>query len=291
MDRETELAYFTRLYEEGSPRDTAREEEKWNRRAESWERDYRQRGREARDSRICATVDYLQDRGLLAPERDVADLGCGPGRFAAAFARRVRSVTGFDLSEQMVAYGRRYVRERGLDNVTLLRRDFQTLDVEAEGLAGRFDLVFASLSPAAGTRAGLEKMMAMSRGHCCVITHFSGGNQLEERILAEVFHRDCPSPWTPRKCRALVNLLLLLGYCPELTYYRRRQERGVAPEADYAAGVLERYLPETERGPEAEERICAWLRRQAGADGLVPAVSDTTYARVLWDVREREAVL
>ena len=60
--------------------------QKWDRRAESWERErvHGQKGEE----RVRSTVAYLESRELLRPEYQVADIGCGPGRFAVAFAIR-----------------------------------------------------------------------------------------------------------------------------------------------------------------------------------------------------------
>lgn len=48
-------------------------------------------------------VDLMNDWRLLAPDRDVVDLGCGIGRFLVALAPKVRSVLGLDLSARMVA--------------------------------------------------------------------------------------------------------------------------------------------------------------------------------------------
>ena len=51
-------------------------------------------------------VCWLADGGLIGPDRDVLDLGCGIGRVAAALAPRCRSVLGLDVSAGMVAEAR-----------------------------------------------------------------------------------------------------------------------------------------------------------------------------------------
>ncbi len=48
-------------------------------------------------------VDWLAAEGLLAPDTDVVDFGCGFGRVAAALAGRCRSVLGVDVSAKMIA--------------------------------------------------------------------------------------------------------------------------------------------------------------------------------------------
>lgn len=50
---------------------------------------------------------WLDSAGLIAPDRDVLDLGCGVGRVAAALAPRCRTVRGVDASPGMVAEARR----------------------------------------------------------------------------------------------------------------------------------------------------------------------------------------
>jgi SAM-dependent methyltransferase len=52
-------------------------------------------------------VEWLAREGLIGPDRDVLDLGCGIGRVSAALAPRCRSVLGLDLSPKMVAEARR----------------------------------------------------------------------------------------------------------------------------------------------------------------------------------------
>ena len=52
-------------------------------------------------------VAWLAREGLIGPDRDVLDLGCGIGRVSAALAPRCRSVLGLDVSPNMVAEARR----------------------------------------------------------------------------------------------------------------------------------------------------------------------------------------
>lgn len=52
----------------------------------------------------------LDGWGLLGPDRDALDLGCGMGRFSEVLAPRLRSVLGLDLSPGMVAEAERRSR-------------------------------------------------------------------------------------------------------------------------------------------------------------------------------------
>lgn len=280
-----DLEYFLAIQESQPENRPDHSPQKWDQRAESWERE----GVQSRkgESRVRSAVDYLERRGLLCPGDRVADIGCGPGRFAVAFARRVHWVTGLDLSPKMVQYGMEYARREGVENLTLRTCDFQALHVREEGMAGAFDLVFSSLTPAIHGAAGLEKMMEMSRAYCCNITHIYHHNSLRRQIQTELFRRPPESPWGGRWFYSLFNVLLLMGYLPETSYDHQVQRRRVPPSPEYAALMMEHILPAQERGRDQQARILAWMQAHADGEGLLTETTRACYGRILWDVRVR----
>lgn len=281
----TDLAYFAAM-QESQPKDRPdHSAKKWDQRAEAWEKERREK--QKGDARVRSAVAYLEEQGLLQPDFHVADVGCGPGRFAVAFARRVRWVTGFDLSPRMIHYGLEYARREGVANLTLQALDFQTLEVEAAGLRRAFDLVFSSLTPAVHGQAGLEKMMDMSRAYCCNITHLYHRNSICRQLQEEVFGIPPVSPWGGRWFYSLFNLLLLRGYLPQTSYDRQLEARRFVPSQDYAAMLLERVLPPAERTEKNQARIFAWLQAHTDGEGMLTETSEACYGRILWDVRDR----
>ena len=281
----TDLAYFAAM-QESQPKDRPdHSAKKWDQRAEAWEKERREK--QKGDARVRSAVAYLEEQGLLQPDFHVADVGCGPGRFAVAFARRVRWVTGFDLSPRMIHYGLEYARREGVANLTLQALDFQTLEVEAAGLRRAFDLVFSSLTPAVHGQAGLEKLMDMSRAYCCNITHLYHRNSICRQLQEEVFGIPPVSPWGGRWFYSLFNLLLLRGYLPQTSYDRQLEARRFVPSQDYAAMLLERVLPPAERTEKNQARIFAWLQAHADGEGMLTETSEACYGRILWDVRDR----
>jgi len=72
----------------------------------------------------------------------VLDVGCGTGHTALAFAPRVATVTAVDLTEGMLAQGRRLAAERGIDTVTFRQGDVERLPFAD----GSFDLVTSRYS-------------------------------------------------------------------------------------------------------------------------------------------------
>lgn len=282
---ETDLAYFAAM-QESQPKDRPdHSAKKWDQRAEAWEKERREK--QNGEARVRSAVAYLEEQGLLQPDFHVADVGCGPGRFAVAFARRVRWVTGFDLSPRMIHYGLEYARREGVANLTLQALDFQTLEVEAAGLRRAFDLVFSSLTPAVHGQAGLEKMMDMSRAYCCNITHLYHRNSICRQLQEEVFGIPPVSPWGGRWFYSLFNLLLLRGYLPQTSYDRQLEARRFVPSQDYAAMLLERVLPPAEQTEKNQARILAWLQEHTDGEGMLTETSEACYGRILWDVRDR----
>jgi ubiquinone/menaquinone biosynthesis C-methylase UbiE len=57
----------------------------------------------------------------------VLDAGCGAGHTALAFAPMAAEVVGLDLTEAMLAQGRKLARDRGLANVAFQRGDVERL--------------------------------------------------------------------------------------------------------------------------------------------------------------------
>lgn len=277
-----DLAYFISLMEQ--KRDLA--PQRWDQRAEFWHTE-RVRQRKG-DERVVSARDYLLSRGLLKPTDTVADIGCGPGRFVADFARHAQYVVGLDISEKMIAYGREHLREAGVDNARLHVCDFDTLQIDEAGYRGAFDLVFSSMTPAIHSMDSLVKSMQMSRGWCCQITHLGGRNHLRARIAQEVFGITPAPRWTGRWFYALLNALFLMGYQPETSYENRHQELWVEPDAAYVAFLMEHMLPQEAITQENADKISAWLLAHCREDGLVQELVDTSYGRILWDVRQRE---
>lgn len=279
------LDYFISL-QESQPADLPDHSVKmWNKRADFWEnaRKKNQKG----DERVDSAIRYLDSKGLLDKNYDIVDIGCGPGRFAAAFAKHVHKVVGLDISDKMVEHGMKHIQNEGLDNAALYACDFQTLDIEKEGYQHAFDLVFSSMTPAIHGMNGLMKSMEMSRAWCCNITHLDGRNLLREQIMQEVFGKRLEPQWNGRWFFSLFNVLFLLGYDPETSYEKHSRETWVTPDELYIDFLMEHMLPSEEHTQENAAKISNWVNTHLNKDGQIKEVTHTAYATVLWDVREK----
>lgn len=282
-NRRRDLEYFIQM-QEHRRRPQQGDAEKWDARAAEWDKDYRRMDKT--EGRILHSAEFLRSKGLLGPDCDVVDVGCGPGRFVAEFARTARTATGIDISPRMAEYGAAYAKEQGLTNVQYKVFDFAEADIEAEGLANAYDLVFSYMTPAAKGMAGLEKLMAMSRAYCYngLIVHSE--NLLANRMFAELFDIKPVSRWDGQWFYALFNVLFLMGYYPEATYYWYKPAEHITPDVDTTLRLAQ-MLPEEYSTDEAHGQMLKWLQREAGAGGTVTEQLEHCYAGVLWDKRIR----
>lgn len=281
-----DLNFFLSLQEHSFPDSPQYTAGKWDKRADFWEMERKLQRKN--DERVEKTLNLLLQKGILSETCRIADIGCGPGRFAAVFAEYAENVVGLDISPKMVEYGNAHIQNLGLHNAQLRCCDFAELDLDAEGYRAAFDLVFSSLTPAIHNVDGLLKSMEMSRGWCLNISHIQRNNHLRSRILREVFHRTLPAKGEGRVFYALFNTLFLLGYRPETSFMTRRKETRARPDEEYVAYILEHALPVQEHTQENSSRIRAWLEKHVEADGFLTEVSESTYGCILWDVRIRD---
>jgi SAM-dependent methyltransferase len=135
-------------------------------------------------------VRRLGELGVLAPDRDLLEIGCGLGRFVAALAPDLRRVTGIDLSGAMVAQARR--RSAGLPNVVFEQTNGRDLRAFSDQV---FDIVLAAdVFPylvAAGDRVAPDHIAETARvlrpGGTLVVFNYSyrGDPARDERDFAE----------------------------------------------------------------------------------------------------------
>jgi SAM-dependent methyltransferase len=68
-------------------------------------------------------LDALLEAGAFTGAERVLDLGCGAGHTTIAVAMRAAHATGIDVTEEMLAEGRKQLARRGITNVTFEQGD------------------------------------------------------------------------------------------------------------------------------------------------------------------------
>ncbi|CAL9361206.1 class I SAM-dependent methyltransferase [Streptomyces sp. enrichment culture] len=137
------------------------------------------------------TKDERMLRGLaefceLSANDDLLDVACGTGALALYGARRVRSVTGVDISEGMIAVARRNAAERGLANTSFVCRNVERLDLEAD----RFSVVVSrsAFHHMARHREVFAGMVRCCRpgGRLCIQDVMAYGDEKKDRYFEEM---------------------------------------------------------------------------------------------------------
>lgn len=287
LNWEEELKHFENIWCSKNPPNLQHTKQIWDARADEWEANLTEEGeyRERSDRRIHATVKYLAGKGLLEADRDVIDIGCGPGRFVGEFAKTARQVVGTDLSPKMLEYAARYAAQIGVTNTSYLAADFREIDLKAEGWYKKFDLVFSSITPAISGMDGLERMMAISRGFCFNSGFAHSTDELLSKIRREVFGLDEENFAFSRSdgFYALWNILWLKGYYPECTYYTEATE-WVWKSPAQAAAFYGTGLAKETGDATAEQRILQYLCDIFPADKPFSSNRGYVYGWLLWDV-------
>lgn len=288
-----ELAHFREIWEYRSPgHKTMHTQQLWDERADEWENEltFDTLKIESTKQRVDATVKFLRWRGLLQDTDDVIDIGCGPGRFVAEFAKTCHSATGSDISGRMLEHGAAYAKKCGLSNTDYVRADFNAVDLDELGWRKRFDLVFTSITPAVGGSGNLNKLMEMSRGFCFNSCFIHSEDDLVNAFLTQELGQppknNVAGHW--HWFYGLFNLLLLEGYFPETTYYDDRRSELLAVTPETAHRLCDRIAPPS--GMSSEEmadQFYKYMKNHANADGFIARNSTCTYGWILWDVRRR----
>jgi len=286
-DIQAEIERYSALWQSKPPSGIKHSPTIWDERAQEWESGLRSNdARYARsERRINSIAAFLRSRGLLNSKEKIIDIGCGPGRFVATFAKTAEHVIGFDLSPRMAEFGARYASEMGLKNVSFESGDFKSLDIDEKHWRGQFDLVFSSITPAISSLAETEKMIALSRAYCFNCAYVYAFDPIEEELFRDLHQTKPPRRWDGRTFYAMLNLLWLRGYFPEVTYYKEFSEERILPDRSLAVRIAEKRLPDATEADLA--KIQQYLAERAGSDGLLLYPTTRWYGLLLWDIRDQ----
>lgn len=219
--------FWNNLWEEAQRRSPVRNRrrrtetemiEMWNNRAKEFaEFAKNDRGQKRRQ----AVLDFLEQEGALQEGFRVLDIGAGPGNFAIPVARIASQVTALEPASEMVKILQKRAAAEHLENISIMQRTWQEVDVEEEGLIGQFDLVFASMTPGIQDPETLEKMIKASRGYC-YLSGFSGHRWGEAyRELWQLFYGEDIGD-NPGDIIYPFGLLYSMGYRPNLRFSSHR---------------------------------------------------------------------
>ena len=120
----------------------------WNSRAESFPR--YEAGADTYEGRM---LQLARDNGVDFRGKTVLDVGCGSGMYTIRLAQEAASVTAVDISDEMLRILMQDAAAQGLANIRPLLSDWEHFDLDE-----RFQIVFASMTPALSDDVAREKL-------------------------------------------------------------------------------------------------------------------------------------
>lgn len=250
----------------------------WNQRAQR----FAQRTSNAKGhQRQRAALALLEQEGVLGPEVKVLDIGAGPGNFTIPMARLAGEVTALEPATEMVRLLEDRVRTEHLENIRVIQHTWQEVRVEEDGLAGKFDLVFASMTPGVQDPETLQKMLKASRKFC-YLSAFSGRRwrQAHRELWQRFFAEDMGD--NPGDIIYPFGLLYSIGYRPNLRFVAKQQiqEQPIEEAVEDLLRFFWSYLDITSEVRQAVEEYV----QEHAQDGILRQAANTCHGMMLWRV-------
>ena len=222
----------------------------------------------------CLTL--IEHLGLLTKDSSVMDVGCGAGRYAIAFAQTCRSVTGTDLSPQMIDYAQKRASSMDMRNVSFICEDWDAISVKDRNYQEQFDFVFAHMTPAIHDAETLMKLQSCSKNWCMLVRHI----HMETPLLTaakQTLNLANQKSLHSYSAERIFNDLWKQGKLPQITYFQqtRNSQRPIDIELALLFEDVEKLTPLT---PQVKEQL-AHLAEAYTKDGIV----HKTYQSLIFD--------
>ncbi|WP_035236529.1 class I SAM-dependent methyltransferase [Desulfobacter vibrioformis] len=254
--------------------------QKWDQRAQTFDK---QTTTPEAVSRKEGILSMLREAGALQAGSRVLDIGAGSGNWAIPMAEMGAKVVALEPSGGMVDILKKKMSAKGIgpDQIRISQQTWQDVDVEKEGLASQFDLVFASMSPGVCDPGTLEKVMQASRNFCYLSTFSGGGwrscyNDLWQHITGQALEStswDFIYPFT---------YVYALGYRPQTDFKVWSHDRKETID-EAVENIIFFIQGMTEVTPEIRQKLKDHITRQA-VDGIFHQKQTVCQGVMLWQV-------
>lgn len=237
------------------------------------------------EERIVRILNLIETTGLDLPGAQVLDIGAGTGSIAIPLAKKGAEVTTVDFSEGMLKKLSDRAEKEGVSMARTLLLNWDKVDLDVEGLRGRFDLVIASMTPAVRCPATLNRMLETAKGVC----YYSGWvnrrwdpsyYELYRLLFSDEFREGMHGFYLPFMS------LYMQGYRPEVQLNRDvwKSNETVDEMVNSVCGFFHTSL-EIDEG--MKDRIREYYKVRA-RDGRYQSETIATTGMMVWDMRKKD---
>ncbi|WP_152805843.1 class I SAM-dependent methyltransferase [Alkalibaculum sporogenes] len=223
-------------------------------------------------------IPLFEERGIVKSNYDILDIGCGPGKLSINIAKKVRSITGIDISEKMVKHAEENAEYVNLKNTSFKVASWQEINLREESFHKKFDVVIASMTPGINSYDTLSKMLDASKNHC-FLSSYVYRKDLRNEIEDHLAEKSKESQ--KNKIYYVFNILWELGYFPELLY----KDVDVTNVYTYEKAV-EIYITEFLAEGYKKKKIEEFLLSKTNDEGMVVQKYSAKVAWMLWNCKK-----
>ena len=225
-------------------------------------------------------VDMILEKGIINEESRVLDIGAGPGNHAIPFAKLVKDVTAFDISNEMVKYLLSNAEKEGVSYIFAFNSSWEDIDIEEKQMNKSYDLVFASMTPAVSNFESLQKMNEASKGYCYLSGFVYRQDSIWDEIRNNILKLDKDTE-KQNKVYYAFNILWNMEIYPDVEYYQGEHIHRFATE-----DLVEMYTQKSQASVKdidanSIEKISEFIRSKA-VDGIVEEEMKSKSAALIW---------
>jgi SAM-dependent methyltransferase len=221
----------------------------------------------------------------LTSDARVLDIGAGPGAIAIPIAQQVAHVTAVEPSEGMCAVFSENIEREKCDNITLIRRRWEDIDVNKD-LEPPYDVVFASYSlDVPDIRDAILKMEEAASKYIAI--YWFAGETSWDAMSRELWPKIHGSQFIPSpKCDILYNLLYSMGIYPNIEVFPLNHKNRFNTLDEAVEHFSGRVFGETD---EHKAVIRDYLKDHIHQDdGTIIIPGNSTRVRIWWEKRNTE---
>ena len=218
-------------------------------------------------------VDYLQNNGYIDNDTDGIEFGCGPGTYSTVLAPVLRELVCVDTSEKMLNILSHRCDELGIDNIRMIKQDFDEMIPDR-----RYDLSIATLCPGSGSQEALKRMSDFAEKVC---VHVMWIENTWDNLHAKVWEKLGKNySFEERKRTIVPDNLKAMGYEPDVLEFNGEVHWELPVDELMSREKRTFYIYDQNIDPESELRevLCDYI------DGDRFSIDCTNSMRVvIWD--------